>query len=91
VRRRSSSRRAAAPTSRSWRSQHTEEPGSAEQGGDLGYFARGQMVPPFEEAAFALEAGQVSGLVETPFGIHIIKVEDKRTADYESMRESSTR
>jgi hypothetical protein len=67
--------------------QHSEDPGSAEQGGDLGYFARGQMVPPFEEAAFALEAGQVSGLVETPFGIHVIKVEDKRTADFESMRD----
>lgn len=66
--------------------QHSEDPGSAEQGGDLGYFQRGAMVPPFEEAAFALEAGQVSGLVETPFGIHIIKVEDKRMADFESMR-----
>jgi hypothetical protein len=67
--------------------QHSEDPGSAEQGGDLGYFSRGQMVPPFEEAAFGLEPGQVSGLVETPFGIHVIKVEDKRMADFAALRD----
>lgn len=53
---------------------------SAPQGGDLGLFTRGRMVPTFEEAAFSMKAGEISGVVETQFGYHIIKVEERKAA-----------
>jgi len=56
----------------------SEDPGSAPNGGDLGYFERGQMVGPFEQAAFSLAPAQTSELVESSFGYHIIRVADKQ-------------
>ncbi len=58
--------------------QHSEDTGSAPSGGDLNYFQRGQMVAPFDTAVFAMKVGDVSELVETQFGFHIIKLVDKQ-------------
>ncbi len=58
--------------------QYSQDPGSASRGGELGFMSRGDFVPEFETAAFALEPGQVSDIVKTRFGYHIIQCIDKR-------------
>lgn len=58
--------------------EFTKDTGSKEDGGNLGYFGRGQMVPQFEEVVFKLNKGDVSDPVKTQFGWHLIKIEDKR-------------
>ena len=68
-------------------SEFTDDPSGKANGGDLGWFGWGKMVGPFQEAAFKLKPGEVSGVVETDFGFHIIKLEAKREVergDFES-------
>ncbi|MFT3926226.1 MAG: peptidylprolyl isomerase [Myxococcales bacterium] len=62
-------------------SELSEDTGSAKEGGDLGYNTRGKMVAPFDDAQFALKPGDVSEVVETRFGYHVIKVEGVREGD----------
>jgi peptidyl-prolyl cis-trans isomerase D len=68
----------------------SQDPGSAAQGGDLGWFERGIMDPAFEEAAFSMKVGEVRGPVRTAFGLHIIELTDSRSegvVDFETVRD----
>jgi peptidyl-prolyl cis-trans isomerase D len=69
--------------------QKSKDPGSAAQGGDLGFFGRGQMVKPFEEAVYSMKAGEIRGPVESDFGLHIIRlteVKAERTRALDEVR-----
>jgi peptidyl-prolyl cis-trans isomerase D len=69
----------------------SDDPGNKASDGDLGFFKRGAMVGAFEDAAFSLEPGTLSGAVETPFGLHLIRVEEKQAASELPYSEASAR
>ncbi|NMB12279.1 MAG: hypothetical protein GX977_08330 [Firmicutes bacterium] len=68
--------------------EHSADTGSKDNGGDLGWFGRGQMVEPFENAAFVAEVGEIVGPVESQFGYHIIQVMDRKKATGEEFEEA---
>jgi peptidyl-prolyl cis-trans isomerase C len=70
--------------------EYSEGPSSA-KGGDLGYFSKGQMVKPFEDAAFAMDKGEISDIVVTQFGFHLIQVMDKKAASTTSYDDAKPR
>lgn len=68
--------------------KNSDDPGSAERGGDLDFFGRGAMVKPFEDAAFGLKQGEISGIVESDFGYHIIQLTGVRGGDKKSFEQA---
>lgn len=71
--------------------QYSEDPGSAQQGGELGYFGRGTMDPAFEKAVFSMKQGQISQPVHTDYGYHLIKLEDIRPPQVKPLSEVADR
>ncbi len=67
--------------------EFSDDPGSASKGGELDFFEKGRMTPNFEKVAFSLEKGEISDLVETPFGYHIIEVQDIKEAATKALEE----
>ena len=67
--------------------KYSEDPGSAKQGGSLGWIGKGQTVPEFEKTAFSLSKGQMSDLVKSSYGFHIIRVDDKQAAHVRTLDE----
>nr|WP_275689455.1 peptidylprolyl isomerase [Nitrosomonas sp. JL21] len=67
--------------------EHSNDPGSAPQGGDLGFFGRGVMVKPFEDKIFSMQLNEVSDIVATDFGLHVIKLTDIKEAKQQSLDE----
>ena len=67
--------------------KYSEDEGSAKNGGDLDYFSKGRMVPEFEQVAFTLQPGQLSDLVKTSYGYHIIKLVDRKTVTTKTLAE----
>jgi len=65
----------------------SEDPGSGSKGGELGWIVRGQTVPAFEKSAFSLKPGELSGIIETEYGYHIIQVEEKQPGHTQSFEE----
>jgi parvulin-like peptidyl-prolyl isomerase len=68
--------------------KYSEDPGSAELGGDLGWAERGKFDPAFDDAAWSLRKGTISGIIKSSFGYHLIAVEDKKAAGVESFEEA---
>jgi hypothetical protein len=71
--------------------EHNQDPRSVDQDGDMGFFGRGDMVEPFERVAYALEPGEVGGPVETVYGYHLVRLEERRTPTFEDFARQAQR